>query len=305
MRIFHPSSPAAFAARNRLLQAALRPMKTPFPIAREYPLVLAPDAGRYSYCVANGDRLVAHANLWPRRLVDREHGDELAIGLVGNVATDESCRGQGIMSHLLTKLKAEAERQELKALVLWSDLTGFYQKQGFASCGLEQRFLFIHAPHGTGDHGFQRESAAQITPRDLEQMGALRPYVARTLARSPAEFRLLLEIPALDILTRRDPKTREIDAFALVGKGADMVGVVHEWGAETAAVILQAVQAASHATAMSEILLLAPEELPSAAQVVLTAHANDLSQHAMALAWTDDETRRMLAASFIWGLDSI
>src|SRR5688572_20896533 len=103
MRLFHPVTPAARAARDRLLAAALREGGAPFPIAAEYPLVLADDAAAWSYCLGEADDVAAHANLWPRLLVDRTAGREIPIGLVGNVATDAARRGRGLMRQLLDR----------------------------------------------------------------------------------------------------------------------------------------------------------------------------------------------------------
>src|SRR4051794_28539742 len=122
-QVFHPDG-RQVAARNRLLQRALRPEPAPFAIEREYPLVLGERGLGFSYCLGRGVDMVAHANLWPRTLVTGS--GEVQVGLVGNVATDERYRGQGVMRSLLLELKREAERLGLKALVLWSDLLEFY-----------------------------------------------------------------------------------------------------------------------------------------------------------------------------------
>ena len=301
LSVFHPTTPHLLAARDRMLQGALRDGPLPFAIAAEYPLVLAPEAAALSYCLGDETtgEVAAHANLWPRSLAGTR------IGLVGNVATDERWRGQGLMRTLLTELRREAERTELEALVLWSDLLEFYQKQGFESFGRELRFQFAHdvqgEPTGTAYVPLPDDTAEQVAAELL----ALRQPVGRTLERSVEEFAKLLTIPAMTVLGAVGDRGK-LEGYALLGKGADMVGVIHEWGAPTPDHLVSAVKAAAELAGYADILVLAPGDLPRDWQEALEAKAQKTTQHPVGLAWArTPEARAALEEAFIWGLDSI
>ncbi len=309
MRIFHPKRPLEFAARNKLLQAALRPDPAPFAIEREYPIVLAEGESAFSYCVGDGDKVVAHANLWPRVMKDRVQGKDIRIGLVGNIATDERFRGQGLMSQLLGELKKEADKQGLKALVLWSDLLEFYQKQGFQSFGEERRYRMTAKDlKKTKSRGaaFTRMKARDLSEEVVKELLLCRFPVATTLGRSAGEFKALLDIPGLDVYLSRAADGR-VAGYALLGKGCDMIGVIHEWGAESPEALVAAAAQAARDTGYEDILVLAPAGLSDDWHGPLTDHSSEVTRHGMALMWVKDEPglKEALAGSFIWGLDSI
>ncbi len=286
-RLFHPETEDQRRVRDALLTRALRPDGAAFPVAREYPLVLSPAGARFSYCRAGEDAgtVVAHANLWPRDLVASD-GVSMRVGLVGNVATDERLRGKGLMAALLQELEESARGAGLKALLLWSDLDGFYQKQGFRSCGREYRATYPRAalPPGTGF----RVVTAPPAP-ELERLMRLRPRLPATLYRSAAEFGAQLGIPATTLVAGAA-------GYAVVGKGCDMEGVAHEWGGEPAAV-LAACRVACEALGLAEILVLSPRPLA------------DAVEHPMCWAKTIDniteKEKGLLGQAFVWGLDSI
>lgn len=300
MHLIHPTSPRQIANRNRMLQRALREEPLPFAIEAEYPLVLAASAAALSYCLGDEDVTLAHANLWPRRLA--EHN----VGLVGNVATDAQWRGQGLMRTLLKELKGEAERTGLEALILWSDLLEFYQKHGFQSFGHERRYIFAAGAPDAGASGVAYlplpDDTASLVAAELL---ALRHPVARTVARTPAEMSALLTIPALTVLGAVGDRGR-LEGYALLGKGADMIGVIHEWGAPSPAHLLAAVRAAADLTGYADILVLAPGDLDAGWHAALAAKAAAVTEHHIGLAWTrTPAVAATLASSFIWGLDSI
>lgn len=309
MRIFHPKRPLEFAARNKLLQAALRPDPSPFAIEREYPIVLAEREAALSYCVGDGDKVVAHANLWPRVMKDKVQGKDIQIGLVGNIATDERFRGQGLMSQLLETLKKEAEKKGLKALVLWSDLLEFYQKQGFQSFGEERRYrMTAQDLQRTRAHpaSFSRTKSRDLSEETVKELLLRRFPVATTLGRSASEFKALLDIPALDVYLSHSVDG-QVSGYALLGKGCDMVGVIHEWGAESPEALVAAAAQAAKDTGYDDILVLAPAGLPHEWHAPLAGQSSEVTRHGMALMWIKDEpgVKEALAGSFIWGLDSI
>lgn len=284
-RLFHPMTDKLRAARDALLTRALRPEGAPYAIAREYPLVLSSDGARFSYCFADeSGAIAAHANLWPRDLIAAD-GSVIRIGLVGNVATDERLRGKGLMSTLLRALETKAQTMGLKALLLWSDLEGFYQKQGYWSCGREYR-LMIGREAMPERSGFRVESDPERL--DLARLLSLRPQLAATLRRSPSEFAALLRIPATLLVAGAS-------AYAVIGKGCDMQGVAHEWGGAWGDV-LAACRVGCDALELKGLMVLSPDPRSGGEQHRMC--------WAKALGAKDDDLAALRDA-FIWGLDSI
>lgn len=314
MHVFHPSNAAQLAARDRLLQQALRPEPLTFSIASEYPLVLAPDVANRSYCFAleSDGAVLAHANLLPRTTAGRK------IGLIGNVATDEHWRGRGVMREVFGHLQQEAKRLDLAALFLWSDLHEFYQKLGFQSFGCEIRFTFSRKMLCTKLR--QRPSFLPAPQsRNLHLAKAL--LQARfphhpTLDRSLDEHVRLLQIPMLELFVA--PSTTSlagvsaaVGGYLAMGKGFDMAGVVHEWGAPSPEYLLQGLADVLNMSQLDQIVLLSPGALQADWCQQLADVADTVENHPMALAcFLDKETDaaqivKDLQSLFIWGLDSI
>jgi len=319
IRVFHPETAEHFKRRNLLLQTALREISLPFTIESEYPIVLGTSGRTFSYCVAAGkaDDIVAHANLWPRVLDDAKA--EFPFGLVGNVATSAAFRGQGLMHSLFANLKEESQRLGLNGLILWSDLAQFYQKQGFTSFGRERRYQLagealrslVQSANFSAAYLVERRAAGTFLPGELRKLLSLRPSVTTALRRDPSEFAQQLTIPALSVFTAVRRSDREVAAYAVFGKGYDMVGVVHEWGAESPEALLATLSAVAKSCTFAEIIVLAPGSLASPWHEIFATRSTGITDHPVGLAWVNADAAgcatatKALETCFIWGPDSI
>lgn len=307
MSLYNPNEPTHFQHRNRLLQQCLRPDPLPFPIEQEYPIVLAPEGQSFSYCHNVHGQLCSHANLWPRKVINALGQEQFPVGLVGNVATDPRFRGHGHMRRLLTAVEEIAQQNQLRALFLWSDLSSFYQKLGFMSVGQEYHFHFVN-PQAIK----KKRSSAAFTHHDLpgideaflSQLTALRPAVSLTLERTPAEYQRMLNIPWLDLYVAYE--STDIVAFAILGKGYDMIGVIHEWGCRDPDFLIDLMHFIMQDRALPQCMLLAPRELEPAwhGQIVAQAAAVELVPMAL-MKPLARACEKELDQLFIWGLDSI
>ena len=315
MKIFTPNSSTEYAERNSLLQKSLRENTPYFSIESEYPIVLSKDGSHFSYCYRHESELVAHANLWPRVVTCSVTKQRWQIGLIGNVATDERFRGRGIMSNVLEHLKSVATDTNLSILILWSDLLEFYQKQGFRSFGEERRYIYtrvsLHqglSDHSFSDRFFNKHEISGLNEVVLDTFIDLRPKTSLTIDRTTSEFAALLKIPNLKVFTSSDNAGR-ITAFAVLGKGADMESVVHEWGGETAGDILSLLSFILADSKLEAVMLLSPKGLPKPLHNELNRFTAETEEHPMALAWTHPGLAKkdlnQLQELFIWGLDSI
>lgn len=307
MTSFHPIDANQLSNRNRMLSVSLRPDGLSFPITAEYPIVLNPGHPEYSFVVTKADQLVAHANWWPRQVVDQNHQNVARIALIGNVATDPQARGQGHMRHLFAELEQHSRNNGCVAMLLWSDLDKFYQKLGFTSLGQELRIMVNPRKFGMDQSGRQLlpTPSVQLTSQDLADMLKIRPRTPLTLARSLEEFRTLLQIPHLQIWI--DRQNQGIQSYALMGKGFDMQGVVHEWGGSPLA-LSDSLAAMAQYNQMREIMVLAPGGLDQSWLDFFGPGILGMETHAMGLVkWLSPDTRiaEKLSELFIWGLDSI
>lgn len=309
MEFRHPR-PQEIAARDALLATALRPDGSPFPIAAEYPLVLAPGQTRFSHILCADADLVAHANLLPRRLVAPDGTYLLSVGLVGNVATDERWRGRGCMRTLFENMERVAAAEGLAALVLWSDLLSFYQGLGFRSRGGEYRVALDAKSLQDGAAnaaGIAALDPADVSDEVLTALMRLRPAVAATVERTPADMRALLGIPGSLAFVCRE--RNEVTAWGVLGKGCDMAGVVHEWGFRDPSAFLSGLARLRQVCELKELMILCPAGARQTWEPVLARRAAAIEEHPMAimkpLRKLSGAEESLLDAAFVWGLDSI
>ncbi len=308
MSYFNPTKPEHFLERNKLLQICMRPDPLPFPIEEEYPIVLSNEARSTSYCLKHNNRICSHANLWPRPVVDRLGRIKGQVGLVGNVATDPSMQGRGHMRKLLSNLEEIGKRQNLDALVLWSDLDQFYHKLGYESVGQELHLGFPKTdPKRPSSRNFDGEFQLNgpLQSRDFERMMALRPSLPLTLSRNASEFARLMNIPWLDNF--RILRGDEIVGSALIGKGYDMVGVIHEWGATDQETLLALIDHMADALPFESLMLLVPDRIDASWKSLLVKYSESHEKHPMALVkyLLNKERTEDYSSLFVWGLDSI
>jgi len=310
-----PTPKSLIPQRDAMLQKSLRPDSMEFNIAAEYPLVLdqTTSALATSFSVFTQDSVAGHANLFARRFTFTETGESFNIGLVGNVATDAAWRGRGLMRMLFDEITSQAQSQGLSVLVLWSDLLEFYQKLGFTSLGLEHRYHLLRAGCTPSDHQKVRMLAGSRVDHALAtELLRLRCLAAGTLERSAMEFQKLLTIPDTFLFVATENSV--VHGFAIVGKGADMVGVIHEWGIKNPGQqgdIVALAGSIMDEVRTDELCLLAPSTLDLVQQRRLELAAASVEKVPMALGMKNpqspqaDAAWEALSQGFLWGLDSI
>ncbi len=332
-----PKGDTEIAIRDKMLQQTLRPGgSSPYPIAAEYPLVLAPSRPSRSLCIApkghkKGSRsFLAHASILPRQMTptglekakDGQQRSSVKFALVGNVVTAPEARGRGMMRALMEEVEARARTQKADAIVLWSDLADFYQKLGFTPGGKEIRMTMSVRKLDSGRVPFIWMPEGPLSDDYIVRMMELRSYGYDQpffqIERSVAEFRELLGIPDVAVVFACPrnpaygsvPSAKQIECFFMVGKGADMQGVIHEWGTSDMQLLMNASGAVAGNAGLEELMILLPPSLPKARMDVLAPVSIKIEEHPMA--WvkilstkTKSLVELALNEGFIWGLDSI
>ena len=204
----------------------------------EYPLSMDPaKVGRHRVVYEAG-RPRAHAMLHAVTL--RARGCRLPLGLIGNVYTEPGARSRGLASACVEACIDEARRLELPIALLWSDREAFYRRLGFHECGLE-RYVAVDAAvverAAAGAVPFEakaltvREAAAHDFPM-LERLYARKEVCVE---RAPGSLRRLARAPDTRIVCALSAGGPH--AYAALGRGDDLAGVVHEWAGEPQGVL--------------------------------------------------------------------
>jgi len=200
-------------------------------------------------------------------------------------------------------------------LILWSDLLEFYQKQGFRSFGDERRYIYTQSSLSQSHINlplknlfFVKHEINSFNDVTLGAFLELRPKTYLTINRSMQEFSSLLTIPNLNVFSSSD-NNGKLTAFAILGKGADMESVVHEWGGHSPNDVLNLLSFILADSKLEAAMLLAPKSLAGEFHMDLNKFSSGMEEHAMALAWTNPNLPKkelqQLESLFIWGLDSI
>ncbi len=286
--------------RNSLLQHALRDEKLPFSIADECPIILNEKYLDTSFCYHNSEEVVSHLSLWKRKIICRKTNTTFKVGLIGNVATNSNWRQKGYSKKLLLKTTAKAKDQGLDALILWSDLNKFYQKLGFLAQGKEFRYYLPKNSTFLEPMSLETASLDVLSNTDLEQMLKLRPNLELEQNRSIDEFRALLTTPWTQVYTLRNLNSKII-AFAIIGKGYDLMGVVHEWGLQPNIEPEIFFQSLAGLINFNEIIILSPHPI---GKNFASNTKGRMETHPLALfkIFNQDLNPNQL---FLWGLDSI
>lgn len=287
MQIIHPIKTEHRLLRDELLQVCLRDQGAEFRIDREYPTLLSPDTSERSFVgIADGE-ILCHANLWPRIAIGPNGVEGFPCAIIANVATRIDMRGKGLSRLMLDHLAQVARERGYCALILWSNEDDFYRKQGFIPFGAEARVTVKRAK--SQPIGFQLIQKA--SEAFLQRCNQIRPTGFWTLKREVSEFQQVLNVPNTLMFS-----TQESCSYIVIGKGADLQGVVHEWGGPRVKELIDEVMARY---GLEELLVLTPsthkEEWP-ASTLVPTAWIRVLN--------ADLIPEAFMRSAFIWGLDS-
>ena len=289
--------------RNLLLQECLRPDYSDIKISDQYPLILDENNSKHSYTILKNDKIISHANLQQRRL---QGNKDLSVGLIGNVATAPEEQGNGHMKKLLKELESVAQKQGLNALILWSDLDKFYQNMGYKSLSLEYLFSFNRKKNKSAYQiEIKKYDMSDISNSKLEKWLSLRDPSIETISRSVEEFRKLLTIPETYIFDWKN-LNQETSGYLIIGKGFDMVNVVHEWACKEANELVYTIREILEVYEMDQLRLLSPFYRNDKANTIFLQEADNYEKNPMAWIKPLDTTQKYnLEEMFIWGLDSI
>lgn len=199
-------------------------------IADEYPTALAPSNLHNMRIITEGSQILSHAVLKP--LIVKTPLAIFKVGAIGSVVTNESYRNQGLSQKILHSCLNLAVEQKCDITILWSDLHDFYRKMNFELAGSE---LHIQLREISRDlpNKWNFSNSTQISAESLLRVYNL--HSIQTL-RTVEDFKRYLKIPNSQVYTAWDPQG-SLSAYAIMGKGADLKGYIHEWGGSVPALL--------------------------------------------------------------------
>lgn len=215
-----------------LMESVLSPGK---PLGLEYPLVFAPGAlGRVVVAEEDGEVRSTCAIL--RRVLtfpDESVGTrQLPIGLIGSVSTSASFRGRGLASSVLELAERQLLEQGCVLSLLWADAPEFYAARGYQPIGMEVDFV-LEESLCAGLPGTKNVRNGRIG--DHASLHELYLDHDRRVERSAAESAALYSTPGMEVLVLSEGGS--IKAYACLGRGHDLEGVIHEWAGQPRAVL--------------------------------------------------------------------
>lgn len=223
----HAVDTATQAARD-LIESVLGKDRT---LAREYPLVF--DAGAHAELVSIefDGRVRSACALLERELVMPDV--RVHAGFIGSVVTEGAHRGQGLASRVLARAEAELARRGCVVAILWADERGFYERRGYRPFGAEVD-LVVQSAHR--DRLPEPIGVREFTDDDALAIHELYARHPERVERSEPETRALLGAPNMDVLVCE--RWGRVSAYACVGRGHDLQGVLHEWAGDGLAVAM-------------------------------------------------------------------
>ncbi len=215
---------------NEFLDKQLR-ANVEWSLKDEYPLAFSEKNRENIRLIKENEQVVAHAVVQPSLI--KTHYHLFKVGLIGSVVTDESKRGQGLSREILENCLEACQTQGCDLAMLWTDLFNFYAKFGFEVAGSE---IALQA-----DENFKPETKESLKILETTQVSAaalLKIFNKHNLRsiRVQQDIEQFLKIPQTELYTAWNQQTNALEAYCVVGKGADFTNYVHEWGGGVAAI---------------------------------------------------------------------
>lgn len=200
----------------------LRPKAT-WSISQEYPTALNSENMNNIRIIKAEGKIAAHAVV--QYSITKTVAGLFKVGAIGSVVTDPEFRNQGLSKQVINECAEAARQNGCDFAVLWTNLYDLYRKLGFELGGTELA-LIIEKNFEPPQNNLRFMDTLRVAPEAL-----LRLYAEHTMGaiRVADDFRRYLNIPNTHLYTAWD-ENNTLKAYAVEGKGADLIGYIHEWG---------------------------------------------------------------------------
>jgi GNAT superfamily N-acetyltransferase len=274
-----------------LMTPVLRPAGD---LSAEYPLVFDEKGPGKLYALMEGDRVFSACAVLERELL--HPGGRTSVGFIGSVSTHPDARGRGLATRLLGEVEAALCERGCEHALLWADDPGFYARRGYALDGTETDFLVDQVPATLVDSSF---SVRALSAGDEERIHELYTWHCARTERTPGETKRLLACPEMRVLTAA--RGDEIEGYVCFGRGADLAGVVHEWGGSPESVLACLSILLERA---AQLFVMAPGDAGQMGELLDSCGAIRAAGR-LGMTKPLGEKKALPKGAFVWGLDSI
>lgn len=198
-------------------------------IVNEYPTALSESQLHNMRVIIENGQIVSHAVFRP--MIVKTPVGVFKVAGIGSVVTSPDHRGQGHSTQILEACLEAATAADCDFAILWTDLFDFYRRMDFELAGTEVTVVLDREVGPTA--GWKYLVSSKVAPDAL-----VRVFQQHSVSshRSKEDVRLMLSIPNSTVVTAWEPNGR-LAAYAVVGKGADLNGYIHEWGGSVSALL--------------------------------------------------------------------
>ncbi len=199
-------------------------------IASEYPTALSANNIHNMSIITEDEKIIAHAVL--KTLIVKTPNAIFKVGAIGSVFTDPEHRQQGHSRKNIENCIELAQKQDCDMVILWTDQFDFYRKMGFELAGYDYSYIYENAAP-IKNKNLRFVSGNNVDPNALQKL-----YSQHTVhaVRSLEDFRNFLKIPNSNLFTAWD-QNNQLVAYAVEGKGMDLINYIHEWAGQVDALL--------------------------------------------------------------------
>ncbi len=223
--------PTDWPSINEFLDKTLRPQVN-WSLQEEYPLAFAETNRDNIRVIKEDNKVVAHAVVHTN--IIKTHFHLFRVGLIGSVVTDETKRGQGMSREIIKSCLQNCKDQNCDLAILWTDLFNFYSQFGFEVAGSEVALQVT--PDFTGEI---KDSIKIMDTPKVSAQALLKVYNKHQMrsVRQVSDIQKYLQIPNTEVYTAWNNLTNALEAYCVVGKGADFSNYIHEWGGSVSSIL--------------------------------------------------------------------
>lgn len=211
------------------LNAQLRNSQS-WTIASEYPTALTAGNIHNMSIITEDEKIIAHAVL--KTLIVKTPHIIFKLGAIGSVITDPNYRQQGYSRKNIENCIELARTQDCDMVILWTDQFDYYRKLGFELAGYDHSYVLEN------ETPVKNKNLRFNTGNNVDPMALQKIYSQHTVhaVRGVDDFRQFLKIPNSNLYTAWSGDNQLL-AYAVEGKGADLINYVHEWGGQVEALL--------------------------------------------------------------------
>lgn len=205
---------------------------SPLSYAKDFALLMDPlnFDNCYLYVDQATNKVVSHLAVCPRMMI--KNNNTINVALIGGIATDVDFRGRDLFKNLMNHALS-IHVQQCGLFILWSEITGLYEKFSFhLSGGLIETG---HAIFSSNDRpmGFTKSSFKELPTKDFDSIQKLYKDFNQnyffTVIREEKEWSIIREMDSIDLYIKKN-EAGVIEQYFCVNKGRDLTNIIHEVG---------------------------------------------------------------------------